>query len=88
MASVLFAITSLLAVSKVQVTQFVMAKCPMSTSLHLDFARTVMSHKDLRCEIFSNKPSIFFIITLNANVHTVGSRRSQYPLRGDNLKQP
>lgn len=64
MASVLCAITSLLAVSKVQVTQFVMAKCPMSTSLHLDFARTVMSHKDLRCEIFSNKLSIFFIISL------------------------
>eukprot|EP00729_Bicosta_minor_P009996 gene9997-16505_t len=51
MASVLCAITSLLAVSKVQVTQFVMAKCPMSTSLHLDFARTVMSHKDLRTEV-------------------------------------
>ena len=33
---------------KVQVTQFVMAKCPMSTSLHLDFARKVMSHPDLR----------------------------------------
>eukprot|EP00040_Diaphanoeca_grandis_P026917 m.151821 g.151821 ORF g.151821 m.151821 type:complete len:268 (-) comp30782_c0_seq1:192-995(-) len=32
----------------VQVTQFVMAKCPMTTSLHVNFARTVMSNPALR----------------------------------------
>lgn len=43
-----FLVLTVVISEKVQVTQFVMAKCPMSTSLHLDFARKVMRHPDLR----------------------------------------
>lgn len=34
--------------AQVQIIQFVMAKCPMTTSLHLDLARSVMSVDALR----------------------------------------
>merc|ERR1719272_1908911 len=49
--SALFATAMVAPAEKVAVIQFVMAKCPMSTSLHLDFARSVMSKPDLRKEV-------------------------------------